>query len=221
MFKLTKLITLEPNAAAAERKRVEDTLQAATRADARVRLAMLQPTLEGTYHGGDYIWHVQFAHEEDYRTTLRDRRWRNAVDRMLESEVISHVDSVAYHAGACAIPEPGMSNGVYRTLFISVRAAVAEARIKQFEHEMCEMPHYIQAIRNWGFSRVTEASGARLWTHVWEQDFCRVADITGPYLMHPFHWSFIDRWYDHECPDWIVDTSLCHTFCHFEHSVFR
>jgi len=34
--------------------------------------------------------------------------------------------------------------------------------------------------------------------------------------MYPYHWGHIDRWFNPECADWIVDTYLCHTFCAFE-----
>lgn len=220
MFKLTKLVTLRPDTSAAERKGVVDALRAAGKSDGRIQRAMLGPTMKGSFHGGDYIWHLQFAHEEDYRATVRRRSWRDTVDRLLESEPVSHVDGAAYRPGAGSVPDPGMKNGVYRTLLVTMRPGTPVGKIKQFEREMCEMPHYISAIRNWSFSEVTEACGTRAWTHVWEQDFHDVGALLGPYMMHPHHWAFIDRWYDHECPDWVVDTHICHTFCPFENSVF-
>jgi hypothetical protein len=29
----------------------------------------------------------------------------------------------------------------------------------------------------------------------------------------------IDRWYDPECTDYMIDTFLCHTFCNFDGSM--
>ena len=64
-----------------------------------------------------------------------------------------------------------------------------------------------------------ESGGARNWTHVWEQEYTDIGGLTGPYMLHPYHWSHIDRWYDPDCTDWIVDPHLCHTYCTFEDSM--
>ena len=81
------------------------------------------------------------------------------------------------------------------------------------------MPYYIPAIRNWQLSRAEEATGARRWTHVWEQEYADAGGLMGPYMMHPYHWARIDRWFDPECPDRIVDARLCHSFCAMKASV--
>ncbi|NKS99381.1 hypothetical protein GS498_25405 [Rhodococcus hoagii] len=51
------------------------------------------------------------------------------------------------------------------------------------------------------------------WTHVWEQEFREVGDVTGQYLDHPVHWAVVDRWFDPECPEVVVRDPVCHTFC--------
>ena len=74
---------------------------------------------------------------------------------------------------------------------------------------------YIPTIVNWQVSRVLEASGARPWTHVWEQEYEDISGLHGAYMLHPHHWGYIDRWYDPECTDYMIDTHLCHTFADF------
>jgi hypothetical protein len=140
MFKLTKLITFQPDVSEADRKKALATLAHAGSGDARIKRAMLQPTIEGVFHGGDYIWHLQFDHEEDYRAATRARHWRENVVRFLESDQIAHVDSAAYVGGASAVPEPDLRNGVYRTLFVTMIPGTPVEQIKKFEREMCEMP---------------------------------------------------------------------------------
>jgi len=218
MFKLTKLITLRPETSASDRQRLVDTLQSAV-ARPQVKRAMLQPTLPNVYNGGDFIWHLQFADEVAYRATIEDRGWRDTVGRALDADPVAHVDSAAYASGAGGAPEPGLKGGVYRTLLLALRPSVPAEKVAQFEVEMREMPLYVKSIRNWGFSRVVEASGARQWTHVWEQDYRDIGGLMGPYMLHPHHWGFIDRWYDPETTDWVVDRQLCHTFCAFDDSM--
>src|SRR5438132_3904482 len=220
MFKLTKLIALSPEAGTVDRKRVEDTLRAASQCDKRIRRSLLQPAMQGSMYRGGYIWHLQFASEDDYLAVTHSPAWCDTAGKTLASHPVSHVDSAAYRPGRGQVREAGIKKGVYRALFVTVRLATSLAKIREFEDAMCEMPHYIPAIRNWSFSRVAASSGARNWTHVWEQDFQDVNGFHGPYMMHPHHWAFIDKWYNHECPEWIIDNRLCNTFCAFDDSMF-
>jgi len=48
---------------------------------------------------------------------------------------------------------------------------------------------------------------------VWEQGYDRLEDLTGSYMKHPCHWGQVDRWFDPEHPDWLIDPGLCHAFC--------
>ena len=180
--------------------------------------ARLQPTQPGVWNGGDLVWHVQFLAEGAYRACIRQAEWHK-VDRALAAEPVSHVDSAAYQQGSLGVAEPDIRNGIHRTLLLAIRPAIAAEKIMQFEAEMREMARYVPAIRNWGFSSILEGSGARQWSYVWEQEFSSVSGLHGPYMMHPIHFARIDRWFDTETTDWIVETQLCHTFCAFEDSM--
>lgn len=212
MYKLTKLISFAETADQAAHTALVAKMRTLARGDAVVR-SLIEPTLPGVYNGGDLIAHFCFS--DDTTRQCFDR----SLQEVLRDETVRHVDSVTYAGQPGAITAPGLRGGVYRTLLLSVDRPVDQAVINRFEAEMSKMPHYIPAIRNWQLSRVSETSGARQWTHVWEQEYDSIEGLMGPYTMHPYHWGWIDRWYDPECPDWIVNTHLCHSFCIFEKRV--
>lgn len=163
--------------------------------------ALLRPTLPGVYNGGDYLLKLRGP----------DRR-AVATARPVPPPV--HADSAVYQDG-----EGGgdwSRCGVYRALLLSLRPQAPAAAVARFEREILAMPRYIRSIRAWRLSRVLESSGARRWSHVWEQRYDGLEGLTGPYMMHPYHWAWVDRWFDPESPDWMVDTHLCHSFCRFE-----
>ncbi|MEU8530977.1 Dabb family protein [Streptomyces sp. NPDC048629] len=87
--------------------------------------------------------------------------------------------------------------------------------VARFEADVMGMPEHITAIRAWALSRVTTDVGrpapAR-WTHVWEQEFADVDGLTGDYLLHPYHWTYVDRWFDPELPTSIVSPALAHVY---------
>lgn len=212
MYKLTKLISFTETADQSARTALIARLQKRA-GDAAVVRSLIQPTLPGVYNGGDLIAHFCFSDE------AARQGFSKGLKELLQDGAVRHVDSAAYNSGSGAVTAPGLEKGVYRTLLLSVDRPVDSAVIERFEAEMRKMPHYIPAIRNWQFSRVSEAGGACRWTHVWEQEYESIEGLMGPYTMHPYHWGMVDRWYDPESTDWIVNTHLCHSFCPLEHSV--
>jgi hypothetical protein len=213
MFKLTKLIHANP---AAYRAKLEAALTAAGKPGVSVVRSMLNPTLPNVYNGGDYIWHLQFADQSAYRAWQEDTAGGKAADSVLsDPALVAHVDSAAYEGGKSGSKTSGLDQGAYRTLFLSVNKAPNQAAIDLFDFETYEMGLYIPTIINWQVSRVLEASGSRPWTHIWEQEYVDISGLHGAYMLHPHHWGHIDRWYDPECTDYMIDTHLCHTFCNY------
>ena len=218
MFKLIKLITLRSGAGEAERAAVVEGLQAATRDDQNVARARVAQTGAYVVNGGDLHWHVQFRDENGYKAWVRDGAGRG-VDALLSRDPVAHVDTALYEQELTSVQEPGIRNGIHRTLLLAVRPMMSLDKIAQFEGEMREMARYVPAIRNWSFSRVAQASGTRGWTHVWEQEFQDEGGLMGPYMMHPIHFASIDRWFDSQSHDWIVENELCHSYCGFTDSM--
>ena len=206
MFKLTRLVTL---ADPARPTPLADELRALARTH-EARRALVAPTLPGSHFGGDLLAHFAFDSAEQ-----RDA-FGTALAPLLGGNV---VDGADYQGAPDGKHDPDLANGVYRVLLLSVDDGCAPDTVAQFEAETRMMPHYIPAIRGWQLSRVDAAVGARRWTHVWEQEYAGVEGLLGPYMLHPYHWARIDRWFDPECPERIVDARLCHSFCALEASI--
>ena len=219
MFKLTRLLYFPADRSVAEREAVTQTLREASRQSPMVARFMLEPTLPGVMNGGDFIWHLQFADEAAYRACLGQADWRERVDPLFKDGTFKRFQSVAYEGGLSGIRPVKLSHGVYRTLILTIKPGTNPAAVARFEHELSGMAKYISSIKNWQMSHVTEAAGDRQWTHVWEQEYEHLEGLTGPYMNHPFHWALVDRWFNPECSQWIVDKVLCHTYCEFKASV--
>lgn len=165
----------------------------------RPAAGLLQPTLPGVYNGGDLL---RKADGPD-AAALPD------LEPM--QHLIAHADSAVYAEGEGGGDWSG--SGIYRALLLAVKPGADDRTLARFERELLAMPHYIRSIKAWRLSRVVRASGARDWTHVWEQRYDDLAGLNGEYMLHPYHWAHVDRWFDPEHPDWIVDPCLCHSFC--------
>jgi hypothetical protein len=219
MFKLTRLLYFPAECQQSERKAVVQTLNDAGAQSPMVKCSLLEPTLPGVLYGGDYIWHLQFADEAAYRACLSQPHWREKVNALFEGKTLKRYESAAYRGGLCGERPVRLARGVYRTLIMTLKPGTSPQSAAQFEKELSGMPRYISSIKNWQLSHVSEASGMRPWSLVWEQEYENLEGLTGPYMDHPYHWAFVDRWFNPECSQYIVDKVLCHTYCEFKSSV--
>lgn len=203
MFNVTRLIHLTPEAA-------PDTLLAELRAAATSSTAarvLIEPTLPGVRNGGDILLHLRFEQPAE---------WTSVAPKFaaaLDNPSVGHVDGTEYLGEANTFESGRPPGTVYRTLLLRVADATADAVVERFEADLRLLPHYVRTISSWQLSRVEKAIGASAWTHVFEQDFCDLDGLMGPYLMHPVHWAYVDRWFDPECPEFIVRDRVCHSFC--------
>ncbi|MGE2690931.1 Dabb family protein [Mycolicibacterium pulveris] len=203
MFSVTRLLTADEK----DRGRLVRAIRTAA-SETGVAHAVVEPTLPGSRNGGDILAHLRFA----------DRaQWDCAATRfggIFEDPAVHHVDGVTY-SGTMTVAEPSTPATVYRTLLLRVAPGTSDAVVERFEADLELMPRYVDTITAWQLSRVESAIGTSPWTHVFEQRFVDADGLMGPYLMHPIHWAYVDRWFDPECPDVIVRDRVCHSFCRY------
>jgi hypothetical protein len=173
--------------------------------------------------GGDLTWDLLLDGEEALAELCR-RLAGTGPEGMLGvlggrlAELASQVASVEL-----AVPEtldtglgsPGLV-GVKRTLWLRVLPEAEAGQVARFEAETPLLAEAVPAIRNWRWSRVRALSPrpmALRWTHLWEQEFDSVDGLQVDYMSSPCHWGYIDRWFDLEMPDRVVDLWLAHLAC--------
>jgi hypothetical protein len=179
----------------------------ATRAHPR----LVEPTLPGSRNGGDLLVHLRFRSKSEWLLAADD------FASVLDDRAITRVNGVTY--SGTPTPSGHSAGTVYRALLLRISPDTKETALARFEDELSSMPRYVPAIRAWQLSRVDDAIGSTGWTHVFEQEFSDLDGLMGPYLMHPFHWAVVDRWFDPECPDVIIRDRVCHSFCHCDESI--
>jgi len=136
----------------------------------------------------------------------------------VEGELPAWIEAVV-----AAIPEPLASEttkpglvGVKRTLWLQILPDAPDDLVSRFEAETPLLAAAVPAIRNWVWSRIRTRSpnpGPTRFTHLWEQEFETLAGLEVDYMSSPFHWGFIDRWFDPEMPEQVVDVRLGHLSC--------
>lgn len=199
--------------------------------------------LPGTLHGGDFTLDLLFADAEGAAAWLEsawcDREARSAWDALVE-----RADAVHYELLEAGLDAPELASPVKRTLLLRVEPGAPRERVARFERELAAMPDHVPAIRNWQLGRVAaqraggersagaapqggpaaaqRAGGERSspgWTHVWAQEFATLDGLQVDYMVHPYHWAVVDRWFDPESPERVVAPDFAHVFCAMPRSV--
>lgn len=140
----------------------------------------------------------------------------DVASRLAEVPGFERADAFTYEPIAGGVRAPHLRGGIWRTLLLQVRPGAAPEHVKGLEHDLLRMPAYMRGIRNWCLSRIDHPGP---WTHVWQQEYAELGDLMGEYLMHPFHWGWVDRWFDPEFPEWTVEANISHAFCALDESI--
>jgi hypothetical protein len=189
----------------------------------------------GSQGGGDLTWDLGF--ESDAACAALFERSGpvpgiglvGALGAVLDGleNAVAQTDAVIIEPIAEQVAQPDLV-GVKRTLLLRVREGTPAEQTAHFERDMLAMPNHVPAIRNWSFGRVRSRPKLPVddhrnlerhrtmeshWTHVWEQEFATADGLLVDYMLSPYHWGFIDPWFDLECPQCIVETRLAHVFC--------
>jgi hypothetical protein len=202
------ILTLRPEArAAALRAQLQALSDTASASGAPLLAEAIKPNI----NGGDLIWRQGFSARDDAAIdTLR---------ALAADPAVAAVDWAVFESIGAGDNAPQTPGGAYRQLTLSVVDGTPASVTERFERETAAMPDHISTILRWRLSRVLASGGARNWTHVWEQEYAGPEGFQGEYMNHPYHWGFIDRWFDIEAPDRIVDRRISNSLCRIDRRV--
>lgn len=184
---------------------------------------------ESSVGGGDLTWDLRFSEEdavEDFCERVK-RAGEDGIFGALGAELgllaprVSSIELAIPEAITGHVGVPGLV-GIKRTLWLRVLPGTDPAASERFEAETPMLAAAVPAIRNWQWSRIRVAAPNPMttrWTHLWEQEFETLAGLESDYMASPCHWGFVDRWFDPEMPDRIVDLWLAHLACPATESV--
>lgn len=215
MFNLIQAITFGPGEAG--RARFAATVGAGVAALPGALSALFAPTLPGVYNGGDYLLRLSFADEATAVAALASDGWASARALLADPATVAHVDHAIWRGGRAGGADNGA--GLYRVALFCANIRPDGDRLAAFADQTAAMPRHVRTIRRWQLGEATAAGGTRPWTHVWEQEYPDLDGLNGAYMLHPVHWAHVERWFDPEYPEHLVDPQLVHSFCAIDQAV--
>lgn len=215
MYNLLKVIGVQD----AARDAFGRTLREATEGLPGTVSSLAAPTLPGVYNGGDFLWRVSFADRATADAALASDAGR-AIAALVAGDAVTTLEEADFatgHAGGDA----KAPSGLYRVALFCANRDPTPERLDAFSRDTRVMPDHVRTIVRWELSQAERTTGALPWTHVWEQEYPDRAGLEGPYMIHPVHWAHVERWFDTEYPDYLVDRQLVHTFCALDRAILN
>ncbi len=176
----------------------EDSIQNTIGSLSHNHLLNLGRNLEGSFGTGEYTCDFLSIHSH-----------KEILDSLQQLNITRNIDLVVHQTIAGGLRSPDLKNGISRTLLLKVKEDATQEQLNGLENDTLAMPDHLQGICNWSFSRTVDNDK---WSHVWQQEYANIDDLTGEYMTHPYHWAWVDRWFDSAMPEHCVESTLCHAF---------
>ena len=154
-------------------------------------------------NAGKIVWRMTFASEAEAIAVTDTAHWRARIGPMLTDLPVT---SLGYRLVSPVVRQTGL--GIWRALIFRVVPHTPPDWVRALEEALPLLPAHVAEIRSWALSHIAYVDGPKAYTHVWEQEFDRVEDLTGPYMTDPAHWGIADAFFDAEDPRHCVDPHL-------------
>ncbi len=163
--------------------------------------------------GGDLICKLGFADQDEYEVAKAGEGWAALHAILDDPQIVSGVEFGAYGEGVYGVDAPDATNCVHRVLMFADQERAKPEDVQRLNELCAQFHNYVPGMLNWRVADIVESSGSKDWAHIWEQDFDSVDTFTGIYMFTPFHPTYVDTYFDTECPNWTADPELCTITC--------
>lgn len=183
-------------------------------ADAKVAAEAVSPVfladmvLEPAMPGGNFFCEVGFADEAAFKAAKATDAWSALDGLMHNAETVANCEFIAFGEGPTTLQEKENST-CHRVLFFSLRPGADPAMIEKMESVMNDMTAHVPGLRNCKLAKVVECSGTDEWAYAYECDFDEPMSFLGKYMSTPFHFLYIDKFFEPACGEWVANPNLC------------
>lgn len=161
-----------------------------------------------TQNAGDVLFEIGFPNQDAYETAKQAEEWATLKGILADPAQVALYQFVAYGDGLFQLTDTERSTG-HRVLLMNVRDGADPAMVEEAGQMSHHMQDFIDGFNNSKVAPVVESEGSNSWDFVFECDYDDPSVYSGAYLMHPIHITFIDRYFEPACEQWVFTPDLC------------
>lgn len=177
-------------------------------ADTITDVNLAAPVLEPPMPGGDFLCEIGFQNQAAYEQAKNQSSWDDLYRLFQDTSVVADFEFVAYGDGTLTLQEKEVS-ACHRILIFSLLDDADPAMVTKMEANMNGMTEHVPGLRNCKFAKIVESDGSDAWAYAYECDFDEPGSFLGKYMTTPYHFCYIDKFFEPACNEWIANTNLC------------
>ena len=208
MFSASFLVSYAEGLPEADQQALYADLEAAGKAlsDVSVIGVVLEPA---TQSPGNIMFEVGFPNQEAYEAAKATDAWTGLKDMLADTKRVSLYQFAAYgDDGVLKLTDTEKAT-CHRLLFTHVRDDADPDMVAHAYEVMPYMQDFVPGFVNSKISKVVESEGSQTWDYVFECDYADPSVYPGAYIMHPIHITYIDRFFEPACAQYVFTPDLC------------
>lgn len=163
----------------------------------------------GLMNQGDIMLEIGFENQGAYEAAKATDAWAALKDLLLDAARVDHYEFAAYGDDGLLHLTDTTESKAHRLLFTHVRDG-ADPEILEHAYQMMPfMQDSIEGFNNSKISKVVESEGTQSWDYVFECDYADENVYQGPYLTHPVHVTYVDKFFEPIAKEYCFVPFLC------------
>ncbi|WP_139651882.1 Dabb family protein [Raoultibacter phocaeensis] len=206
MFSAVFMATFAEGIDSGARESFDAEVKSAAGAITDVNLAA--PVLEPPMPGGDYFCELGFRDQAAFEQAKAAESWATLYGLFENESIVAGFEYVAYGDGTLTLQETSVSK-CHRVLIFSLLDDADPDMVAKMEANMNGMTDHVPGLKNCTFAKIAESAGSDSWAYAYECDFDEPGSFLGKYMTTPYHFCYIDKFFEPACDEWIVNPNLC------------
>lgn len=173
---------------------------------------LVSPLLPGSVPAHDLYVEVAFKDQAEFEAAKAGDAWKELAAMVADAAQTATHEYVAFGE---ALNEYASDRAAlcHRLLIFSLNEGASPEIVANMERTIVKFPDYVPQIANSRFAKVVETTGTNNWDYAFDVEYEQVTDYFGWYLGTPYHWGYIDRFFEPTASDFIIEPHLCSVYC--------
>lgn len=206
MFSATYVVTCVEGISDDAKKSLLEELDAAGAAIGDCHVAA-ETVYQQDAQRGDILLEIGFANQDAYEAAKSTDDWQALQDTLADTSRVALCDWAAYGKGAENFTDTTEAR-CHRVLLMQVREGADPAMLEEAYEASSHMREYVRGFLNSKIAATVESGGHANWDYVFECDYADPMIYFGPYMLHPVHIGYIDRYFEPACEQWVFSPDL-------------
>ncbi len=175
-------------------------------------VCLVSALLEGSMPAYDLMVEIGFADQAAYEEAKTGDAYQALLAAVNDTANFSVYEFAAYGSDRENFTDrQGICHRVL--IFHMLPEFHTEELEKMLVENIVRFPTFVPKMVNCKLSKIVETSGTNHWDYAFECDYEEIMDYFGQYLMTPYHWGFIDRFFEPSAKEFFIDPNLASVYC--------